>query len=464
MMAKSRTVYVCQACGTQSPKWMGRCPDCGEWNSMVEEQEVSNTAATTLEKVKARSQAAPLPITEITSAKDFRFSSSLRELDRVLGGGIVPGSVVLIGGDPGIGKSTVLLQMTGGLSRAGLRTLYVSGEESARQIRLRGDRLGSLHPNVYVLTGICLEDILAQVEALKPDILVIDSIQTMYTSALNSSQGSVSQVREVAAQLMLFSKQTHISTFIVGHVTKAGSIAGPKVLEHIVDTVLYFEGERQHIYRILRSVKNRFGSTNEIGVFEMKTTGLEEVNNPSAMFLAERPTEQVAGSAVTCCMEGTRPILIELQALVTPTNLGTSRRMTKGVDSNRIAMLLAVLEKIVGLFLQAQDVFVNVVGGVKIDEPAVDLGIALAMSSSFKNIPLPSQTVMFGEVGLAGEIRTVPYIEQRLREAEKLGFTRCILPLHAQKHLSASFSIRTIGVASLADAIDAAFHQDTLPG
>lgn len=457
MMAKNRTIYVCQTCGSQSPKWMGRCPDCGEWNSMVEEQDVSSASTTTLEKVKARSQAAPLPITEIASAKDFRFSSSIRELDRVLGGGIVPGSVVLIGGDPGIGKSTILLQMTGGLSRAGLRTLYVSGEESSRQIRLRGDRLGSLHPNVYVLTEICLEDILAQVETLKPDVLVIDSIQTMYTSALNSSQGSVSQVREVAAQLMLFSKQTHISTFIVGHVTKAGSIAGPKVLEHIVDTVLYFEGERQHIYRILRSVKNRFGSTNEIGVFEMKTSGLEEVNNPSAMFLAERPAEQVAGSAVTCCMEGTRPILIELQALVTPTNLGTSRRMTKGIDVNRIALLIAVLEKIVGLFLQAQDVFINVVGGVKIDEPAVDLSLALAMASSFKNIPLPSQTIMFGEVGLAGEIRTVPYIEQRLREAEKLGFTRCILPLHAQKHLSSTFAIQTFGAASLADAIEAAF-------
>jgi DNA repair protein RadA/Sms len=425
---------------------------------MVEEPEVS-PSSTTMEKVRASAHAVPLPITEIESGQDFRFSSSVQELDRVLGGGIVPGSVILIGGDPGIGKSTILLQMTGGLSQAGLKTLYVSGEESARQTRLRGDRLGILHPNLYVLTEICLEDILKQVDALNPDVLVIDSIQTMYTSALQSSQGSVSQVREVAAQLMLFSKRTNISTFIVGHVTKAGSIAGPKVLEHIVDTVLYFEGERQHIYRILRAAKNRFGSTNEIGVFEMKTSGLEEVNNPSAMFLSERPAEQVAGSAVTCSMEGTRPILIELQALVTPTNLGTSRRMTKGVDGNRIALLVAVLEKVVGLFLQSQDIFVNVVGGVKIDEPSVDIGLALAIASSFKNVPLDHQTMMFGEVGLGGEIRTVPYVEQRLREAEKLGFTRCLLPSYSQQRLSSNFSIETVGISSLADAIEAVFQD-----
>lgn len=457
-MAKSRTVYVCQSCGSQSPKWMGRCPDCGEWNSMIEERQVS-APSNVREKIKAGSQAVPLPITEIESSKDFRFPSSIQELDRVLGGGIVPGSVVLIGGDPGIGKSTLLLQMTGGLSRSGLKTLYVSGEESARQMRLRGDRLNISHPNLYVLTEICLEDILAQVEQLTPDVLVIDSIQTMYTSALNASQGSVSQVREVSAQLLLYSKQTNIPTFIVGHVTKTGSIAGPKVLEHIVDTVLYFEGERQHIYRILRSVKNRFGSTNEIGVLEMKSNGLEEVPNPSAMFLSERPAEQVAGSAVTCSMEGTRPILIELQALVTPTNLGTSRRMTKGVDSNRISLLIAVLEKVVGLFLQAQDVFVNVVGGVKVDEPAVDLGLALAMASSFKNVPLDHHTVMIGEVGLGGEIRSVPYVEQRLREAEKLGFTRGLIPANTQKRLPSTLSMKTVGVASLADAIEVAFHD-----
>ncbi len=455
-MAKSRTVYVCQECGAQSLKWVGRCLDCGEWSSMVEEPEVKPSASV-LDKVRAGSSAVPLPITDIETGQDFRFSSSIQELDRVLGGGIVPGSVVLIGGDPGIGKSTLLLQMTGSLGKVGLKTLYVSGEESARQTRLRGDRLGSLHANLYVLTETCLEDILTQVDELQPDALVIDSIQTMYTSALQSSQGSVSQVREVAARLMLFSKQTSISTFIVGHVTKTGSIAGPKVLEHIVDTVLYFEGERQHIYRILRSVKNRFGSTNEIGVFEMKTSGLEEVNNPSALFLAERPPENVAGSAVTCSIEGTRPILIELQALVTPTNLGTSRRMTKGVDSNRVALLVAVLEKVVGLFLQAQDIFVNVVGGVKLDEPAVDLALALAIASSFKNVPLDQQTVIFGEVGLAGEIRTVPYIEQRLREAEKLGLTRCLLPASSHKRLPSNLTIQALGVPSLADALELAF-------
>ncbi len=457
-MAKNRTIFVCQSCGAQSPKWMGRCPDCGEWNSMIEEKEITSPS-NARENMKAGEQAVPLPITQIESGKDFRFSSTIQEIDRVLGGGIVPGSVVLIGGDPGIGKSTLLLQMTGKLARSGVKPLYVSGEESSRQMRLRGDRLNISHDNLYVLTEICLEDILEQVERLKPNLLVIDSIQTMYTAALNSSQGSVSQVREVSSQLLLYSKKTNIPTFIVGHVTKAGSIAGPKVLEHIVDTVLYFEGERQHIYRILRSVKNRFGSTNEIGVFEMKSRGLEEVSNPSAMFLSERPAEQVAGSAVTCSMEGSRPILIELQALVTPTNLGTSRRMTKGVDSNRISLLIAVLEKIVGLFLQAQDVFVNVVGGVKVDEPAVDLSLALAMASSFKNAPLDHKTVMVGEVGLGGEIRSVPYIEQRLREAEKLGFTRAIIPENSKKRLTTAFSIAVAGVSSLSDAIEVAFQD-----
>ena len=456
-MAKGRTIYACQNCGAQSPKWMGRCPECGEWNSLVEEQEVS-ASATAVEKLKTGSQSVPTPITAIESGQDFRFSSCIHEMDRVLGGGIVPGSVVLIGGDPGIGKSTLLLQMAGGLSLAGWKVLYVSGEESARQTRLRGERLHVSHPSLYILTETCLEYILKHVEDLNPNVLIIDSIQTMYTTTLSSSQGSVSQVREVSAQLMLFSKRTSVSTFIVGHVTKAGAIAGPKVLEHIVDTVLYFEGERQHIYRILRSVKNRFGSTNEIGVFEMKTRGLEEVPNPSALFLSERPEGQVAGSAVTCSIEGSRPILIELQALVTPTNLGTSRRMTKGVDANRISLLIAVLEKIVGLYMQAQDVFINVVGGVKIDEPAVDLSLCLAMTSSFKNLPLDHQTVMFGEVGLAGEIRTVPYAEQRIREAEKLGFTRCILPEHTRKRLTSDFSIAIVGAVSVADAIEAALE------
>ena len=456
-MAKGRTIYACQNCGAQSPKWMGRCPECGEWNSLVEEQEVS-ASATAVEKLKTGSQSVPTPITAIESGQDFRFSSRIHEMDRVLGGGIVPGSVVLIGGDPGIGKSTLLLQMAGGLSLAGWKVLYVSGEESARQTRLRGERLHVSHPSLYILTETCLEYILKHVEDLNPNVLIIDSIQTMYTTTLSSSQGSVSQVREVSAQLMLFSKRTSVSTFIVGHVTKAGAIAGPKVLEHIVDTVLYFEGERQHIYRILRSVKNRFGSTNEIGVFEMKTRGLEEVPNPSALFLSERPEGQVAGSAVTCSIEGSRPILIELQALVTPTNLGTSRRMTKGVDANRISLLIAVLEKIVGLYMQAQDVFINVVGGVKIDEPAVDLSLCLAMTSSFKNLPLDHQTVMFGEVGLAGEIRTVPYAEQRIREAEKLGFTRCILPEHTRKRLTSDFSIAIVGAVSVADAIEAALE------
>ena len=335
---------------------------------------------------------------------------------------------------------------------------YFQMASRLKSITRAAERLHVSHPNLYILTETCLEYILKPVEDLNPNVLIIDSIQTMYTTTLSSSLGSVSQVREVSAQLMLFSKRANVSTFIVGHVTKAGAIAGPKVLEHIVDTVLYFEGERQHIYRILRSVKNRFGSTNEIGVFEMKTRGLEEVPNPSALFLSERPEGQVAGSAVTCSIEGSRPILIELQALVTPTNLGTSRRMTKGVDANRISLLIAVLEKIVGLYMQAQDVFINVVGGVKIDEPAVDLSLCLAMTSSFKNLPLDHQTVMFGEVGLAGEIRTVPYAEQRIREAEKLGFTRCILPEHTRKRLTSDFSIAIVGAVSVADAIEAALE------
>jgi DNA repair protein RadA/Sms len=397
----------------------------------------------------------PVPITEIKVQKNIRISCGVEEFDRVLGGGIVPGSVILIGGDPGIGKSTLLLQATGGLSSRGLKVLYVSGEESAEQTKLRGDRLGISHGNLYILTETCLEEIFRQIEKLKPDILVVDSIQTMFTSALHSAQGSVSQVREVAAQLMVLSKRTKLSTFIVGHVTKAGAIAGPRVLEHIVDTVLYFEGERNHPYRILRAVKNRFGSTNEIGVFEMKTMGLIEVANPSELFLSERPSDRVSGSVVVSSVEGTRPILIELQALVTPSNLGVPRRMTKGVDANRVALLMAVLEKRVGFFLQSQDIFVNIAGGVRVDEPAVDLGLTTAVASSFKNIPIDRKTVVIGEVGLGGEVRAVNHIESRLREAEKLGFTRCIIPKNSLERLIDSFIIEIQGVSTVEEAFEA---------
>ncbi|HWP46173.1 MAG TPA: DNA repair protein RadA [Candidatus Limnocylindrales bacterium] len=452
-LSKSHTYFACQNCGYKSPKWMGRCPDCGEWNSLVEERvESVSPVRNTGTKVSYRSE--PIPITEIKIKESIRLSCAIEEFDRVLGGGIIPGSVILIGGDPGIGKSTLLLQATGGLSSRGLKILYVSGEESAEQTKLRGDRLGISHRNLYILTETCLEEIFRQVERLKPDILVIDSIQTMFTSALQSAQGSVSQVREVAAQLMHLSKRTNLSTFIVGHVTKTGAIAGPRVLEHIVDTVLYFEGERNHPYRILRAVKNRFGSTNEIGVFEMKSSGLVEVSNPSELFLSERPSDRVSGSVVVSSIEGTRPILIELQALVAPSNLGVPRRMTKGVDANRVSLLMAVLEKRVGLFLQSQDIFVNIAGGVKVDEPAVDLGLTAAVASSFKNIPIDRKTVVIGEVGLAGEVRAVTHIESRLREAEKLGFTRCVIPRNSLDRLIDSFNIETEGVSSVEEAFE----------
>jgi len=454
---KRSTHYICQTCGYQSPKWLGRCPDCGEWNSLVEEriESISPTPGTGA-KVPYRSE--PVPITEIKVKENVRLSCTIKEFDRVLGGGVVPGSVILIGGDPGIGKSTLLLQATGGLSGQGLKVLYVSGEESAEQTKLRGDRLGISRGTLYILTETCLEEIFRHVEKLKPDILVIDSIQTVFTSALHSAQGSVSQVREVAAQLMVLSKRTTLSTFIVGHVTKTGAIAGPRVLEHIVDTVLYFEGERQHPYRILRAVKNRFGSTNEIGVFEMKSAGLVEVSNPSELFLSERSSDRVSGSVVVSSMEGTRPILVELQALVAPSNLGVPRRMTKGVDANRVSLLMAVLEKRVGLFLQSQDIFVNIAGGVKVDEPAVDLGLTAAVASSFKNIPIDGKTVVFGEVGLAGEVRAVTHIESRLREAEKLGFTRCVIPKNSLDRLIDSFTIETQGVASVEEAFEVLFN------
>ncbi|MFA5073298.1 MAG: DNA repair protein RadA [Nitrospirota bacterium] len=421
--AKTKTVYVCQSCGTQSPRWMGKCPDCGEWNTMVEER---------LEKqkdvgAKRRDGSEPILLGDIKAGDEDRFVTRIMELDRVLGGGIVAGSVVLVGGDPGIGKSTLVLQMLRQISELRGKALYVSGEESPAQIKMRALRLGVKTENLYVLAETQLEDILHAADGLQPQVLVVDSIQTVFTSELPSAPGSVGQVREVSGRLMLYAKRTGIPTFLIGHVTKDGAIAGPRVLEHIVDTVLYFEGDRGHAFRILRAVKNRFGSTNEIGVFEMKESGLAEVSNPSEIFLAERPSD-ATGSVVVSSLEGTRPILAELQALVASSKLTMPRRTCIGVDYNRVSLLLAVLEKRIGMHLMGMDVFLNVVGGLAINEPSVDLGIIAAVASSFREKPIPAKTVVMGEVGLAGEVRAINQAETRLRDAAKLGFTRCILP------------------------------------
>ncbi|HVN85177.1 MAG TPA: DNA repair protein RadA, partial [Candidatus Binatia bacterium] len=390
-MAKARTIYACQSCGYQSPRWLGRCPDCQGWGTLAEERvEAGNPRAT-----ERGSDQQPQPITAVTGTADERRPCGIGELDRVLGGGVVPGSVVLIGGDPGIGKSTLVLQALAALARDGL-ALYVSGEESAQQIKMRADRLGIAEKQLLVLAETSLERVLEHAQKINPRVLAIDSIQTVFTDELASAPGSVGQVRECAGRLVQFSKRRDLATFLVGHVTKEGAFAGPRVLEHVVDTVLYFEGERGHAFRILRAVKNRFGSTNEIGVFEMKESGLQPVANPSALFLAERPVD-VPGSVVIASIEGTRPILVELQALVSPTAFGTARRTTLGVDHNRVALLVAVLEKKMGLQLFGHDIFVNVAGGVRIDEPAVDLGIVAAVASSFLDKPIAANTLLLGE-------------------------------------------------------------------
>ena len=456
MKTKVKTVYVCQSCGSQSPRWMGKCPDCGQWNTLVEER---------VEKPKDIGSAKrghgtePLSLDEIKTGDEDRFVTRIGELDRVLGGGIVTGSVVLIGGDPGIGKSTLVLQMLRQVSEFRGKALYVSGEESPAQIKMRAQRLGVKAENLYVLAETSLDEVLRAADELQPQVIVVDSVQTVYTSELPSAPGSVGQVREVSGRLMLYAKRTGIPTFLVGHVTKDGAIAGPRVLEHIVDTVLYFEGDRGHAFRILRAVKNRFGSTNEIGVFEMKESGLAEVANPSELFLAERPKD-ATGSVVVSSLEGTRPILAELQALVTPTKMTMPRRTSIGVDYNRVSLLIAVLEKRVGMHLMGMDVFVNVVGGLKIDEPAVDLGIIAAVASSFREKPIDPNTVVMGEVGLAGEVRAISQAEVRLKDAAKLGFTRCILPAVNVEKLEKSAGIakmQLMGVRTVDEAMDRLF-------
>ena len=417
-MAKAKSKFVCQSCGYQSPKYLGRCPNCGAWNSFVEEieaKEVKN-ARVTLTGEKTR----PVKLGEVESLDTPRVLTEMGEFNRVLGGGVVPGSLILIGGDPGIGKSTILLQVSVQLANLG-RVLYVSGEESAQQIKMRAERLGDLDSDFYLYAENNMQNIRAEIEKLQPDFLVIDSIQTVMSPEITGVQGSVSQVREVTAELLQIAKTNNIATFIVGHVTKEGSLAGPRMLEHMVDTVLYFEGERQHTFRILRAVKNRFGSTNEIGIFEMQSQGLVEVTNPSEIFLEER-LEGATGSAIVVSMEGTRPILVEIQALVTPTIFGNARRTTSGLDFNRVSLIMAVLEKRANLLLQNQDAYLKSAGGVKLDEPAIDLAIAVAIASSYKEKPTAPDVVFIGEIGLTGEIRRVNRIESRINEAAKLGF------------------------------------------
>lgn len=454
MAKQPATIFVCQNCGSQSRKWLGQCPDCSEWNTFVEER--FRPTATTAKAGASFGVASPIAYDSVESQDDARTSSGINEMDRVLGGGIVAGSLVLIGGAPGIGKSTIVMQMADKLGRNGTKVLYVSGEESERQIKMRGSRLGVEAGNLYLLAETNLQSILAESDKLRPDFVIVDSIQTVFSDRIESAPGSVSQVRDVAAQFMTFAKQTGRSVFLTGHVTKEGSIAGPKTLEHIVDTVLYFEGDRHHNHRIIRATKNRFGAANEIGVFEMTNTGLMPVGNPSELFLQERP-ENATGSVVTVCMEGTRPLLVEVQALVSGTKFGSGRRMTQGFDHNRASLLIAVLEKRLGFQLAGDDVFVNVAGGMEIDEPAADLGVVAAIASSFRNLQIPPETAVFGEVGLTGEVRGVLNASARAREAQTLGFKKLILPESNKKGLEKLLGLRIIGVKNLEHAMDELF-------
>lgn len=457
-MAKARVQYVCQSCGASALRWSGQCKACGEWNTLVE-----TVVETRQERAASRPWSAinpPQPLSEIQADQFQRLPVALGELARVLGGGIVPGSVVLVGGDPGIGKSTLLLQMSAQLAQSDKPVLYVSGEESVQQIKMRADRLGLQQPGLYVVSEVSLDQILAHIEQLQPSLVVVDSIQAISSEELASSAGSVSQVKVCATALLRMAKAHNIPIFLIGHVTKTGAIAGPRVLEHIVDAVLYLEGDRFHTYRLLRSVKNRFGSTHEVGVFEMTEQGMNEVTNPSEVFLAER-MPNAAGSAIAVTMEGTRPLLVEIQALASTTSFGLPRRTANGVDINRLLLLVAVLSKRAGLRLFDQDVFVNVVGGLRISEPAADLALALAIASSVQNIPLPSDLVAIGEVGLSGELRTVSHLSRRLNEAVKLGFHRCLVPGTRPRIEQGSAGMDVMTVRSLPDALDIALGRKT---
>ena len=452
-MAKKKSSFVCQNCGYKSAKYLGRCPNCGEWSSFVEEVEVQEVKNQRVSMTGERSK--PLKLDEVELFDTPRIETDLDEFNRVLGGGVVPGSLVLIGGDPGIGKSTLLLQVSTQLASRG-RVLYVSGEESAQQIKLRAERLGDIDRDFYLYAETNMQSIRAEVERLKPNFLIIDSIQTIMTPEIQSTQGSVSQVREVTGELMQIAKTNDIATFIVGHVTKEGQLAGPRMLEHMVDTVLYFEGERNNTFRILRAVKNRFGSTNEIGIFEMQGHGLVEVTNPSEVFLEER-LEGSTGSAIVCALEGTRPILVEIQALTTPTMFGNAKRTTSGLDFNRVSLIMAVLEKRTGLLMQNQDAYLKSAGGVKLDEPAIDLAVAVAVASSYKELPTDARECFIGEIGLTGEIRRVTRIEQRLNEAAKLGFRKVYAPKNSIVGIDIPEQIQVIGVTTLTECLKLVF-------
>lgn len=427
-MAKIKTKYVCQSCGYENPKWLGKCPECMKWNTFVEEIEDKSSKSNHRETfVIDKSSQKPVSINSITIKHEERFSSGINELNRVLGGGIVRGSLVLVGGDPGIGKSTLLLQVSESVAQSGKKVLYISGEESESQIKMRAERLNAKSENLFIMAENNLNIIEHNLEGFDPDLIILDSIQTVFTPDIASAPGTVSQIKEGTSRFMRISKKMGISTFVVGHVTKEGALAGPKIMEHMVDTVLYFEGERYNTYRLIRAVKNRFGSTNELGVFEMSEKGLQELENPSKALISEKP-ENASGSVIVSTVEGTRPMLLELQALVSPTSFGIPRRTATGIDFNRVNLLLAVLEKRAGMQIQNQDVYLNIVGGIKINEPSMDLGVILAVASGFRNIPISGEVAVTGEVGLTGEIRGVSYIEKRISECRKLGFKKIIIP------------------------------------
>jgi DNA repair protein RadA/Sms len=460
-MAKPpKTVYVCQDCGSQSPKWLGRCPDCGAWNSFVEERagESAGTAATAHRYAIPGAPSTARLYSEIEVEQFPRLSTGIGEFDRVLGGGVVPGSLVLLGGEPGIGKSTLLLQAAANMAHGIGPVLYSSGEESEHQIKSRGERLSIGGAPLYLLAETCLERILEEIGRIKPSLVIVDSIQTVYSMKFQSAPGSIGQVREAATQLLFAAKGRNVPTFLVGHVTKDGSLAGPKALEHVVDTVLYFEGERHHSHRVVRAVKNRFGAVSELGVFEMTSGGLRPVPNPSKLFLAERPVN-APGSAVLCSLEGSRPILVEVQALVSSSTYGTARRMTSGIDQQRLSLLLAVLEKRAGLHLSGDDVFVNIAGGMTVDEPAADLGVLAAIASSVRNKVISSTTAMFGEVGLAGEIRGISQAPLRVREAAQMGFQHLVMPeANIDPAETGPGGCRLVGVRTVGEALDALFQ------
>jgi len=449
-MAKTKTHFVCQSCGYQMPKWLGRCPGCQEWNTFVEERIIEEKEPQR-DLLGLESSAIPVPLTEIKGEEKERLTIGMGEFDRVLGGGIVLGSLILVGGDPGIGKSTLLLQAMNQLASSGAKVLYVSGEESLQQTKMRANRLGVASAQLFVVSETSLEKILQDIQSLRPSTVVVDSIQTIYSTDLPSTPGSIGQVREASSRLLYLAKHLGIPIFLIGHVTKEGFIAGPKVLEHMVDTVLYIEGEANQAFRILRAVKNRFGPTNEIGVFEMKDSGLVEVANPSEYFLSER-VQHASGSVVMPCIEGSRPILIELQALVVPTHFGAPRRTAQGVDASRVSLMAAVMEKRLGLQMLSHDIFVNIAGGMKVEEPGLDLGIIASIASSFRDKLIDPETVVFGEVGLGGEVRGISQPEVRVKESNRLGFKRCLLPKQNQDKMKGIKGIDLIGVRTIQEA------------